>query len=414
MRLHSWGLILMAKLKKLVPGETLLGPIEDAIKREKGKNVTGPQTALLFYGNLIVDSEDPNKRYHIKPVESYYAFLENFLNSPEGQKYERPTKEEIDAAIAACVSSKRTDENSASVEPAGEENVPDPENEPTLKNDGSNQEPPDPEESDAEKEKPGKPKKRQFGRKSKKKELVPDPEPTDAENEELPTVIPVCDTLTNKALEARVMKLSRQIKRLKTLAIIFLLIAVAPVFLYQAGFIQFGLQAKTPADEIKIISLANNVKAGNVIKDSDLKEATITRDQFNDLSLGTAVDSNGNVSKDYVQRWSNRNYIVGKYAADNLSAGDYLLASDYMTLKSGVNMIEIDVDGTKVKVPVKSTQAASSDMRFYAIITSKDSEGKVSNYAINLGTLEFSGKSLKRILNEEGKSILEDYIQAEK
>ena len=172
MRLHSWGLILMAKLKKLVPGETLLGPIEDAIKREKGKNVTGPQTALLFYGNLIVDSEDPNKRYHIKPVESYYAFLENFLNSPEGQKYERPTKEEIDAAIAACVSSKKTDENSASVEPAGEENVPDPENEPTLKNDGSNQEPPDPEESDAEKEKPGKPKKRQFGRKSNKKELV--------------------------------------------------------------------------------------------------------------------------------------------------------------------------------------------------------------------------------------------------
>ena len=53
MRLHSWGLVLMAKLKKLVPGETLLGPIEDAIKREKGKNVTGPQTALLFYGNLL-------------------------------------------------------------------------------------------------------------------------------------------------------------------------------------------------------------------------------------------------------------------------------------------------------------------------------------------------------------------------
>ena len=99
-----------------------------------------------------------------------------------------------------------------------------------------------------------------------------------------------------------------------------------------------------------------------------------------------------------------------KAAADNAakSGRERMDAEAEKARKAAEDILEM---GEKA---VKSTQAASSDMRFYAIITSKDSEGKVSNYAINLGTLEFSGKSLKRILNEEGKSILEDYIQAEK
>ena len=72
-----------------------------------------------------------------------------------------------------------------------------------------------------------------------------------------------------------------------------------------------------------------------------------------------------------------------------------------------MNMIEIDVDGTKVKVPVSATKAGSSDVRVYAIITTRNAEGVTKSFALNLGELAFEGKSLKDVINSEGESILE-------
>ena len=423
----------MAELEKLIAGETLIGPIEEGVIRKDGKYEKVPSTQLLFYGNVIYNSET-GKTFHIKDVEIYYRYLDEFLNSPNGQKYERPTKEEIDAAITACIGLNKSNEISASVDEDIKSKI--------------NQ----PEQTDAEKEETQeKPRKRLIGKKQsrkKKKELQlasdtdTEPEPETDTIQELESefdIKPIENELstyaetevnsksiipedpqapalshegqTESVLEERVAKLTKQLKRVRTMATILLLIAIAPVFLYQFGYLQLGQQFKTAADEIRVIALAKDIKAGDVINEADLEEAAIMREQFEDLSAGTAVDSKGNAVKDYVQLWSNRNGIIGKYAADNLVAGEYLMASDYATLKNGLNMIEIDIDGTKVKVPVKATAAGTSDMRLYAIVTSRSAEGLTNSFALNLGELTFEGKSLKDILTSDGTSVLKEVLQ---
>jgi hypothetical protein len=73
-------------------------------------------------------------------------------------------------------------------------------------------------------------------------------------------------------------------------------------------------------------------------------------------------------------------------------------------------MIEIDVNGTKVKVPVSSTKAGTSDIRMYAIITNRGEDGATTSFALNLGEIKLNGRSLKDILNSDGESIINEII----
>ena len=58
-------------------------------------------------------------------------------------------------------------------------------------------------------------------------------------------------------------------------------------------------------------------------------------------------------------------------------------------------------DGTSVLLPIKAENEESSKVRLYAIVTSTSSDGCVSNQAINMGELNFTGESLKSILSGE-------------
>ena len=95
----------MALQKKMIPGNTLIAIIDKGVLTESEKQVN--LTYLLFYGNLLLNLES-GKQYHIEKKETYYLCLEHFLNSPIGQKYERPTKEEIDAAMINCIFENNT------------------------------------------------------------------------------------------------------------------------------------------------------------------------------------------------------------------------------------------------------------------------------------------------------------------
>lgn len=74
---------------KLVPGETLLKTMEGLVSGQ-------PQTIKIYYGNYVT----VNGSYRPFKTEVYEKTLEEFLSSEEGARYERPSKEENEAAIS--------------------------------------------------------------------------------------------------------------------------------------------------------------------------------------------------------------------------------------------------------------------------------------------------------------------------
>ena len=91
----------MAELKKLIPGETLMGVIAKGVLQSNGKILDTPHEYLFFYGNVVV-MPDTNKTFHA-PREKYLEYLNAFLDSKEGQRYERPSAEQIEKDIIACL-----------------------------------------------------------------------------------------------------------------------------------------------------------------------------------------------------------------------------------------------------------------------------------------------------------------------
>lgn len=421
----------MPELKKLIPGETRIAVINKGALFEEGKITEEGAKYNLYYGNVVYIAET-DKRYHMKNGR-YIAILNKFLESPVGQQYEKPTMEEIRNDIAACITppdlpdpafseqdeqadSPLQPDNPALKEECEPEQVPvedeqaiqDPGSSEIEKTDEEEREPLpyleliDDEEAWKELERENrkaiklfeksKPRSILKGKKeNRRKEETPETPPEkNGDNEE--------DFRLKKALGF--WRAAAIVAIIAAIGIAFAVLAAGSTLTVSAG-----------SSEVHIVSLNDTVMAGNAIPASSLSEAVISREEFKELSGNTTIDRNGNIKTDYPILWKNRNAVIGRFAADNLQKGDYLFNSDYSLLKTGTSMVELDVNGTVVKVPVASVLAATSDMKLYAIITSRDDTGRISNYAVNLGTLEFTGKSLRRILNKDGESILEEYLQ---
>ena len=420
----------MAELKKLIPGDTLLAVIRKGVLVEGGKPTGSPGEYLLFYGNVVVMPET-EKRYHAAE-DVYLSMLEEFFESDEGKRYERPSEEQIKADIAACITPPTLPPIESQTLPPVEEDSLIAEEDPLYDSDSKSlpsdseeeeeveeeiDEDEEEDESEAEEEHPVKKKRlRGFPLFQKKKELAKedlieeeqDPDTTDRFIESLvEEEVPAQKFQTISEDATQISSLKKEIKHLKVIAVLLVAAALIPLMLYALDVITVS---RTDTKDVSVISLTKDIKAGEVIPIDALMESIVPRAEFNNLSSGTAVDPSGNVVQDYMQLWSNRNQISGKYATADLKEGDYLYASDYTVLKKGVNMIELDIDGTKVKVPISATSAGSSDVRLYAIVTTRSTDDQISSFAVNLGELKFNGKTLKNILDSSGKSVLQDLL----
>lgn len=429
----------MAELKKLEPGKTLIKIERYGVREKDGSAVSEPQEFMLFYGNVAAVNGS-EKTFHIDEGQ-YYRYLDAFLESPEGKRYEKPTEEQIRDAIISCIKPPSFPPVTDQMPPIVEEDSPEIEEHPLFENNSeglpeTNEEESE-ENSDSEKEeeqyeikKAAEKRKKRKGfplfkkkRKTDAEQLKSEPESESEEEEpedknstviiqepkEDEEVVPelYVDQVPDTDQSERIRKLSTENKKLKITGVILVAMALMPFMFYALGVISIGAR-ETGA--VKVISISKDIKAGEVIALDELTESTISKEQFESDSAGTAVDPSGNAVRDYLQLWSNRNFIVGKYATGDLKEGDYLHASDYAILKNGINMIELDIDGTKVKVPVSDSAAGTSDVRLYAIVTSKDTDKQITSFAVNLGELSFNGKTIKSVLDSNGKPILQNLI----
>lgn len=180
-----------------------------------------------------------------------------------------------------------------------------------------------------------------------------------------------------------------------------------------------GMISLTPVTQekstVSVITVNKDIASGTQITEEDVEETEISADEYSELETGTLVGADGSTSKNYAELWGAKNKIVGRYATQDLKQGDYLYKTSYTAIGEGEKVITMDIDGEKVSVPVTITKEGTSDINVYAIMTTKDAEGKTSNIAFDLGKISLSGKEIKDITDSSGASKLAEILkEAEK
>lgn len=312
--------------------------IGEIVGEEKGLYING----VLYYGNLVL-LNNGEKRCLYK--DDYLKALNTFLSSTQGGFFERPSDEEIE---------KVCDEYHGL--------------------------------SPIEKEK------RKFEIRKKLKEKR-DEELIEAEQE-------VKEEERAKPISIHTL----YIKEYKThkLPLILMLVFMLATLVFALDFFGYIELVQEEPLAYSVITLKKDVKRGALLSLDDIEETLIPISEFEEIGSGSYVGEDGIARSEYGVLWANSNSIVGKYAVTNLKKGSYLKTSDYTNLENGVNQVEMVLeDGTSVLLPIKAENEESSKVRLYAIVTSTSSDGSVSNQAINMGELNFTGESLKSILSGE-------------
>lgn len=183
---------------------------------------------------------------------------------------------------------------------------------------------------------------------------------------------------------------------------------------YQSSIMNRQDESETEK-EYQVIKVTENIPVGTVITEEMLSAETVTEEDYQALFTDKQIiRADGSTISEKPLLWSNKNQAVGTYAVDTMNAGSYLLNSGYSILKEGEALVEMNIDGTTVKVPVTTVTNGSSTIRLYAIVTSSDADGNKKSYPMDLGEFKLEGKTLKDIINSEGKSILQEFIKEEK
>lgn len=434
--------------KKLIPRQTALGTIRNARYGDLVMDIT------VFYGNFYAM---PNGTVLHVPDKIYYQMLYGFLDSPEGQLYERPTEEEIKEAIRECVQmpsnpnpvyDPRPIKKQASTEEVDKvDGIADEKDGEVIKNtaeqldataeqleevieeakdEDSGSEEVDVEADEIEKdedevnkiEEDTKAEQVDFFEEINEPEN-PQEQHEDEEasnnNQNESEEKDIAYEKGDKDQQNTEVKSESKKTDNKKRVLFYVLVSILGVSLVANGFLAsmvMNTTSKTvvqPQSEVdyKVLTVNKDIAAGEIITEDALAEVAITQEQIKAISGDSIITDQGKVETEFPVLSENKSNVVGMLAVDNLKQGDYLLSGDYTAIKEGVNSIAINVDGQEVLVPVETTVDGTSDVKVFAIISTKLGDGTVVNKAVNLGNLTFQGKALTSVFDAEG-NVVED------
>ncbi len=161
---------------------------------------------------------------------------------------------------------------------------------------------------------------------------------------------------------------------------------------------------------VAVAQVKDDISAGDVFYEDSFEKVFVTQTEYQEMSKEQVVKADGTTERDTVLLWDNRTQAYGKFAVENLSAGEYVMTSDYTILSETDKVVTITVDGQEVHVPVAVTTAGNTDIRLYAIVTSGLEDDTTRSIAINLGEFKLEGRTLEDVLNSEGSSKLEEIL----
>ena len=170
--------------------------------------------------------------------------------------------------------------------------------------------------------------------------------------------------------------------------------------------------AETPSTEAAtesfvVIKVKNNIRTNQKITEDDLEGTILNSEQFKKYNqVSTYVASDGQLKPETLLLWENRDDIIGKYAARELSAGSILYdtAITSQHVVADKTYVDVDING-ETKSYETDTNVLPGNTKIQIVAIVQTDNGQPSQ--ILLSEMMLQDRSLQSIFDSAGKDILD-------
>lgn len=150
------------------------------------------------------------------------------------------------------------------------------------------------------------------------------------------------------------------------------------------------------------VAVANtDIAAGDTIESSEISYIELSREEYSAQCVETYMAENGSLKRDEPIFYINaNNAIVGKFAAEDIAAGD-IIKDSMVTSTRYEGQIEVNGESQNVQM-TESQLNGQTDIQIIARITNEDGEVQ----EIVLSSMKLQGKSLTELLDGAGQNVL--------
>lgn len=177
--------------------------------------------------------------------------------------------------------------------------------------------------------------------------------------------------------------------------ILLVAVAVGLIYRYAPQILGFA------PNSYKVVVANVDLAAGDTIESNEISYIELSRDEYTAQCVSQYMAENGSMKTDAPIFFVNaNNQVVGRFAAEDISAGSIITASMVTTQKFNV---QVEVNGQDQEQSLTESQlGGETNITIVARITQSD--GTVQE--VPLSSMKLQGKSLVDLLNGNGESIL--------
>lgn len=169
---------------------------------------------------------------------------------------------------------------------------------------------------------------------------------------------------------------------------------------------------ETPSTEVAtesfvVIKVKNNIRTNQKITEDDLEGTILNSEQFEKYNqVSTYVASDGQLKPETLLLWEDRDDIIGKYAARELSAGSILYdtAITSQHVVADKTYVDVDING-ETKSYETDTNVLPGNTKIQIVAIVQTDNGQPSQ--ILLSEMMLQDRSLQSIFDSAGKDILD-------
>ena len=156
-----------------------------------------------------------------------------------------------------------------------------------------------------------------------------------------------------------------------------------------------------------VIKLKNATAMGAKITEADIEGTILSKEQFEKYNaVSTYIDKNGEKKDEKLLLWEEKDAVIGKYAARDLSAGSILydtsITSEHVVADKTFVDVEIDGEGNTIEVEGE-VLPGNTRIQIVAIVQTDGAEP----VQMLLSEMTLQDRSLESIFNSAGQDILE-------
>lgn len=156
-----------------------------------------------------------------------------------------------------------------------------------------------------------------------------------------------------------------------------------------------------------VVRIKNDISMNQQIKEEDIEGTVLSAEQYEKYSrISTYIDSNGQTRDEELLLWENKDDVIGKYAAHDLTEGSILYDTSITTehVVADKTFVDVEVDGEKNTIEVDSSILPGNTRIQIIAIVQTDNEDPQQ---VLLSEMTLQDRSLQSIFDAAGQNILE-------